>query len=59
MHGLSARSLKRSGVTHDHTAGFFRKELIIVMVTQALGVQTIAQLPLSFEQIIVFVIFVT
>jgi ferrous iron transport protein B len=39
--------------------GFFRKELIIVMVTQALGVQTIAQLPLSYEQIIVFVIFVT
>jgi ferrous iron transport protein B len=39
--------------------GFFRKELIIVMATSAMGVHSIAELPLSPEQIIVFVIFVT
>jgi ferrous iron transport protein B len=39
--------------------GFFRKELIIVMANQALDVPTLSQLPLSMEQVIVFVIFVT
>lgn len=39
--------------------GFFRKELIIVMANQALGVSNLAMLPLTPQQIIVFVIFVT
>ena len=39
--------------------GFFRKELIIVMITQALNVETISALPLTTGQIIVFIIFVT
>lgn len=39
--------------------GFFRKELIIVMAGQALGVSSLADLPLAKEQIIVFIIFVT
>ncbi len=39
--------------------GFLRKELIIVMATQALGVTTLSALPMTVEQIIVFVIFVT
>lgn len=39
--------------------GFFRKELIIVMITQALGVSTFSNLPLTFDQVIVFIIFVT
>lgn len=39
--------------------GFLRKELIIVMANQALGVSAISQLPMTFEQIIVFIIFVT
>lgn len=41
--------------------GFFRKELIIVMMTQALGVNTIADLGtvISTSQIIVFIVFVT
>ncbi len=39
--------------------GFLRKELIIVMSTQALGVATLSALPLTVEQVIVFIIFVT
>lgn len=39
--------------------GFFRKELILVMATHAMGVHSIPELPLSAEQVIVFVIFVT
>ncbi|MBM2817248.1 MAG: feoB2 [Ignavibacteria bacterium] len=39
--------------------GFLRKELILVMITQAMGKSSIAELPLSANQIIVFVIFVT
>ncbi len=39
--------------------GFFRKELIIVMANSALGVQSISQLPLTPQQVIVFLIFVT
>lgn len=39
--------------------GFFRKELIIVMAGQALGVSSLAQLPLTPHQIVVFLVFVT
>lgn len=39
--------------------GFFRKELILVMANQALGVESIASLPLTSEQVIIFVVFVT
>jgi ferrous iron transport protein B len=39
--------------------GFFRKELILVMVNQAMGVQNISQLPMSMSQVIVFIVFVT
>ncbi len=39
--------------------GFFRKELILVMANQALGVQTLAQLPMTADQTLVFIIFVT
>jgi len=39
--------------------GFFRKELIIVMANQALGVKTLADLPMTTHQVIVFIIFVT
>jgi len=39
--------------------GFFRKELIIIMITSALGVSTISQIPMSVEQIIVLILFVT
>ncbi len=39
--------------------GFFRKELILVMATQAMHVQTLAQLPLTPDQVFVFIIFVT
>jgi len=39
--------------------GFFRKELVLVMANSAFGVKSIAQLPLSAKQVIVFVIFVT
>lgn len=39
--------------------GFLRKELIIVMASQALQVQSIAELPLTSDQIITFIIFVT
>ena len=39
--------------------GFFRKELVVVMANSAFGVQDIAALPMSKEQILVFIIFVT
>lgn len=39
--------------------GFFRKELILVMANQAMGVTALSQLPLTNEQVIVFIIFVT
>lgn len=39
--------------------GFFRKELILVMANQAMGVDTLSMLPLTKQQVIVFVIFVT
>ncbi len=39
--------------------GFFRKELIIVMANQALGVKTLAEMPMTAHQVIVFIIFVT
>lgn len=39
--------------------GFLRKELIIVMATQAMGVTTLSALPLTVEQVVVFIIFVT
>ncbi len=39
--------------------GFFRKELIIVMAGQALGVSALAMLPLTLSQIVVFAVFVT
>jgi ferrous iron transport protein B len=39
--------------------GFFRKELIIVMAGQALGVSSLALLPLTLSQTVVFIVFVT
>jgi ferrous iron transport protein B len=39
--------------------GFFRKELIIVMATSAMGVSSVSELPLTPEQVIVFLVFVT
>lgn len=39
--------------------GFFRKELIIVMAQQALGAASLAQLPLTLGQAVVFLVFVT
>jgi ferrous iron transport protein B len=39
--------------------GFFRKELIIVMAGQALGVSALALLPLTLSQTVVFIVFVT
>lgn len=39
--------------------GFFRKELVLVMATSAFGVHDISCLPLSPEQVVVFIIFVT
>jgi len=39
--------------------GFFRKELIIVMAGQALGVSSLALLPMTLSQIVVFIVFVT
>jgi ferrous iron transport protein B len=39
--------------------GFLRKELIIVMANQAMGVKSLSQLPMSLEQIMIFIIFVT
>jgi ferrous iron transport protein B len=37
--------------------GFFRKELVLVMANSAFGVKSISELPLSMEQIVVFIIF--
>lgn len=39
--------------------GFLRKELILVMANQAMGVNSIAMLPMSYDQVIVFIVFVT
>jgi ferrous iron transport protein B len=39
--------------------GFFRKELILVMANQSLGVESLALLPLTQSQVMVFIIFVT
>ncbi|MFH2108310.1 MAG: ferrous iron transport protein B [Chrysiogenia bacterium] len=39
--------------------GFFRKELIVVMVKQALGAASLALLPLTSGQAVVFLVFVT
>lgn len=38
--------------------GFLRKELIIVMATQALNVNSLSQLPMTVHQVIVFIVFV-
>ncbi len=39
--------------------GFFRKELIIVMANQAMGVPSLSELPMSPGQIFTFIVFVT
>ena len=39
--------------------GFFRKELIVVMAKQALGASSLALLPLTSGQTVVFLVFVT
>lgn len=39
--------------------GFFRKELIVVMAKQALGAASLALLPLTLGQTVVFLVFVT
>jgi ferrous iron transport protein B len=39
--------------------GFFRKELIIIMASHALGVSSLALLPLTLSQTVVFIVFVT
>ncbi len=39
--------------------GFLRKELILVMASQAMGVTDLSQMGLSLQQVIVFIIFVT
>jgi ferrous iron transport protein B len=39
--------------------GFFRKELIVVMMNQAFGVTEVALLPLAVEQIVIFLVFVS
>jgi ferrous iron transport protein B len=39
--------------------GFLRKELIIVMANQAMGVPSLSKLPMTLDQIMVFIIFVT
>lgn len=38
---------------------FFRKELVLIMATVALGAATLSSLPLTPEQVMVFVVFVT
>ncbi len=38
--------------------GFLRKELVLVMTYQALGVSTLSNLPMTLSQVIVFIIFV-
>lgn len=39
--------------------GFFRKELIIVMTSQAMGVAELTALPMTVAQVVTFLIFVT
>lgn len=39
--------------------GFFRKELILVMMSQALGAQSLSAIHLPVAQIVIFIIFVT
>jgi ferrous iron transport protein B len=39
--------------------GFFRKELVLVMANSAFGVENISGLPMSWQQILVFIVFVT
>jgi ferrous iron transport protein B len=39
--------------------GFFRKELIIVMMNQALGIPAFTPLPMTMGQIVVFIVFVS
>ncbi|HPI19169.1 MAG TPA: nucleoside recognition domain-containing protein [Candidatus Kapabacteria bacterium] len=39
--------------------GFFRKELILVMANQAMGVENLSKLPLTLNQVITFIVFVT
>ncbi|MDD8013172.1 MAG: nucleoside recognition domain-containing protein, partial [Acidobacteriota bacterium] len=39
--------------------GFFRKELIIIMAKQALGAASLAMLPLTVSQTVVFLVFAT
>ena len=39
--------------------GFFRKELILVMANQAMGVESLSKLPLTLNQVITFIVFVT
>jgi ferrous iron transport protein B len=39
--------------------GFLRKELILVMANQAMGVDTLSKLPLSIPQVVTFIIFVS
>ena len=39
--------------------GFFRKELVLVMANSAFGVRNISSLPMSWQQILVFIVFVT
>lgn len=39
--------------------GFFRKELVLVMTNTAFGVKSIGEIPLTAEQVLVFVVFVT
>lgn len=39
--------------------GFLRKELILIMASQAMGVSSIELMPLSVNQVVVFLVFVT
>jgi Fe2+ transport system protein B len=39
--------------------GFFRKELVLVMANSAFAVKNISEIPMSPEQILVFIVFVT
>ena len=39
--------------------GFFRKELVVVMANSAFGVKDISGLPMSWQQVLVFIVFVT
>jgi ferrous iron transport protein B len=48
-----------SGLGTTLVFGFFRKELIVIMATQALGAASLATLPLTTDQAVVFLVFVT